>query len=176
MRDYDSNLPVPLVQYEDYIQNIPDDGEYRKERIIQVCDELVALIDERARYNDKKIFGKSGNYYKPSDIVVTATRIRPQFLGLFHDADFHIAPNYRFKPLDAVELMAVLDSFVSNNINVERVYRRRVFSFKVVKRDDSIVLCIDYGEDLKKSYLDKCYCRITAGVLRTILSNCDYWL
>jgi len=176
MKDYDYNLPTPALTYDEYVNNLPESSEYTFERPIKVCDELVAVVNERARYNDKKIFGKSGSYYKPNDIVVTETRLRPQFLGLFHTGEFVNVPNYRLKPMETVELMTVLDSFVGNSLNVKRVYRRSAFSFWTEKNDNGMVLCIDYGEDLKKSYLDKCYCRITAGVLRTILANCDFWL
>ncbi|XOB63894.1 hypothetical protein ACMC5R_07285 [Deferribacteres bacterium DY0037] len=175
MKDFDHNLPAPTLSYDEYIEGLPESSEYTCERTIPVCNELVAVIEERVRYNDKKLFDKTKGYYKPHDIVVVGTRMRPQFLGLFHTEEFINVPNFRLKPMEAVELMSVLDGFASNCLNTGRVYRRSAFSFWMEKRENN-VLCIDYGEDLKQSYLDRCYCKITAGVLRTIIANCDFWL
>lgn len=176
MKDFDYNLPAPTLTYDEYINGLPESSEYTYERTIPVCNELVAVIAERARYNDKKIFSKNSSYYKPNGIVVIGTRMRPHFLGLFHTEELIDIPNFRLKPMEAVELMSVLDGFAGNSLNTERVYRRNTFSFWAERKDKNMVLCIDYGEDLKKSYLDKCYCKITAGVLRTIITNCDFWL
>jgi hypothetical protein len=176
MKDFDHNLPAPTLSYDEYIDGLPESSEFACERTVQVCDELVAVISERVRYNDKKLFDKTKGYYKPHDIVVAGTRMRPQFLGLFHTEEFINVPNFRLKPMEAVELMYVLDGFASNSLNTKRVYRMNAFSFSMTTRDGNNALCIDYGEDLKKSFLDKCYCKITAGVLRTIIMNCDFWL
>lgn len=166
------------LSYDEYKNNLAkhNSDELIKQREITVCDELVAVIEERVRYSDRKLFDMSGRFYKPVDIVVHATRIRPQFLGLAHAEDETDADNMLITPIEAVELMSALEGFVGNTLDTSRTYRRSSFSFSVQKRDKNLVLCIDYGGGRKKSYMDKCYCRMTASVLRTILSNCDYWL
>ena len=140
---------------------------------IKVCDELYAEVYERYRYHDKKIFEENGDYIKPVEAAVVKTRVSPQFTGIWHTDSIS---SFYLSPVHAVNLLSVLESFIGNSMNVERTYRHEAFTFSVEKRNDVIVLCIDYGQGLKKSYMDKCYCRIAAGVIRNLLGYCDYWL
>ncbi|PLX69984.1 MAG: hypothetical protein C0603_03340 [Denitrovibrio sp.] len=142
-------------------------------KTIKICDELYAEVYERYRYHDKKIFEEDGSYVKPVNIAVVKTRVRPQFTGITHADN---SSDYYISPAHAVNLLSVLESFIGNSMNVERVYRHEAFTFSAEKRNDVMVLCIDYGKGLKKSYMDKCHCRIAAGALRNLLGYCDYWL
>ncbi|ADD67512.1 hypothetical protein Dacet_0728 [Denitrovibrio acetiphilus DSM 12809] len=178
MRFEADNMFKPTWTYDDYIESlkIGESCEYREERTVSVCNELIACIDERIVYSDRKIFDQNGRYYKPTDIVVTGNRARPQFNGLLHVEMTVDRGSVLIPPIKAVELMSAFEGFVGNSLSLHKEYRQGCFTFSVVKKNEIMNLCVDYGHGLKKSYMDKCYCRLAASVLRTILSNCDFWL
>lgn len=147
-----------------------------KRRKVKVCDELHAIIHEKAKLNDKKLFSPKDGYMKPYDIMVTGTKAKTEFHGLIHASEDAEEFNPTISPLETLELVSALEAFVGNNLNTNKAYRNDSFIFYVTTRDNNLVLCIDYGNNKKKSYLDKYYCRSAVSIIRNILNTSEYRL
>jgi len=136
-------------EYKDYLESMQS-NEICFDETIVVCNELTAVLYENIAYSDRKLFNKDGHFYKPSKIVVTPKRQKPQLLGLVHnDEDLHF-PDVKISPIETLDLMSACESFASNKLS-KRVYRRESFSFYMIDRENEKILCIDYGEELKKA-------------------------
>jgi len=140
---------------------------------VNICNELTALLHLRSKYHDRKIFTQDGKYIKPYDIKVIENYHKPIFIGLFHKS-VHPDDAQIIKPEDSIELMSAMECFLSNNLTVNRVYKRECFSFSAIKRNESMVLNVNYGEKYEQSYLDKFYCKMAVNKLRAILTNSDF--
>jgi len=172
-------MPSGGMDYKNYTEMIQTgkDTVAFPERHVKICNEIYAEIHDRARFHDKKIYECDKQFYKHVDIAIIQTRVRPVFAGLIHaDALEKNCHNGEFTPLQAINLLAVIESFIVNGMNKVLTYKQGPFTFSVEKRHEKNVLCISYGEGLKKSYIDKCYCKMAAGVLRSIISTSEYGL
>lgn len=140
---------------------------------IPLCSELYARINYRTVYHDKKIFSKEGNYYRPTDIQLVGSNIRHEFVGIFHTESTSVS-RYFLSPLEAIQLLAGVESFLSNNLDADRKYIEQSYSLSYMSRDRKHILCISYGGDRKESHLDKYRCRIFAATLKNIISTSAY--
>jgi hypothetical protein len=76
--------------------------------------------------------------------------------------------------LNSFRLLAGIENFLSNSLNVNKVYEESDYDMSVVSRNGEMVLMLKYKHDLKTSYLDKYHCRFIANILRNIQNNSVY--
>jgi len=171
-------LPAIGKPYDEYVEEV-ESGEinfYSYTHTVEVCNEFYAVVEERVEYKDVKLFSLSGNYYKPNKMLAVPRRVKPQFLGIAHVDSKGGYSAVTLNPMDTVRLIAIMESFTSSQMIAGKTYKAgcAVCSYEV--RNKEYYLCIDYGKEaFKKSYLDKCNCKIVASVLRTIVHGSDFW-
>lgn len=174
--DYLNAFPM---SYDEYVEEMLDiyTPPHSTMNTVSVCNELNAFVEERAIYKDVKLFSRSGKFYRPTEIIATPHRIRPQFLGLRH---VRITGSYKgnmtISPMETIRLISILESFVGNLLVLGKTYKAGAATCSIVKRKDAMYLNIDYNHrEYEQSYLDKCNCKITINILRTITHNSDFW-
>lgn len=161
--------------YEDFVEKTKTKDEliHHEYENISLCDELYARIGYRTIYNDRKIFEKAGNYYRPTEIHMVGSNIRHEFMGLYH-AEHSVKNQYYLRPLQAIQLLAGVEGFLNNQLNIHKKYKEEDYSLSYLNRDEKQMLCINYGEGRKESHLDKYKCRVFSATLKSIISTSNY--
>jgi hypothetical protein len=166
---------VPEMTYEMFKEKASQSKEllHKEEFWITLCNELYAMLYHRIAFNDKMLYEYSGSRFTADEICVVGKHIQKEFIGISHFYD-NTSSGLVINPLDSFKLLAGIESFLSNSLNVNKAYEESAYDMSVVSRNGEMVLMLKYKHDLKTSYLDKYHCRFIANILRNIQNTSVY--